>query len=116
MATFNVASLAYTYNVTTQPAGTIDSIALYQAVAGDTLPTSATAIFCAGAAACASTRKAWSTPIGVSGSGTATLVPPATAATMTTWMRAYRTQLVFFTTAAQKAAGGAMRGTMYPIE
>jgi len=29
-------------------------------------------------------------------------------------MRAYQLQLVFFTTTAQKAVGGAMRGTVYP--
>jgi hypothetical protein len=40
-------------------------------------------------------------------------VPPATLATITTSLRNYGTQLVFFTTTAQKAAGGAMRGTMY---
>ena len=102
MATFNTASLAYTYDVTTPPAGTIDSIALYEVDSKDPLPPSATAILCAGVAACAST------------SGTATVVPPATAATINTSMRAYRAQLVFFTTLAQKAAGGAMRGTPYP--
>ena len=108
---FNVATLAYTYSVTTQPAGTIDSIALYEVSSGDTLPASATAILCAGAAACGAT------------SGTARVAAPAT--TIAQWgplalksrignsMRAYGTQLVFFTTTAQKAAGGAMRGTMY---
>jgi len=33
-----------------------------------------------------------------------------------TSIRAYGTQLVIFTTTAQKAVGGAMRGTMYSIE
>ncbi len=99
---FNTSSLAYTYVVWTPPAGTIDSIALYQVATGDPLPPSATAILCAGVAACAST------------SGVATLVPPATSATINTSMRGYGTQLVFFTTTAQKAAGGAMRGTPYP--
>ena len=102
-ATFNAGTGAWTYSVTTPPAGTIDSIALYQVPAGDTLPASATAILCAGAAVCAFTT------------GAATLVPPATLATIKTSMRAYGTQLVFFTTTAQKAAGGAIRGTMYPI-
>jgi hypothetical protein len=101
-AYFNTATLAYMFSVTVAPAGTIDSIALYQVAAGDVLPPSATAILCAGTAACAST------------SGTATVMPPATRATIKTSIRAYGTQLVFFTTTAQKAAGGAMRGTMYP--
>ena len=87
--TFNTTSLAYAYIVTTQPAGTIDSIALYQAPSGDTLPSAATAILCAGAAACAAR------------SGTAMVVVPATAATIRTSIRGYGTQLVFFTTAAQ---------------
>jgi hypothetical protein len=100
-ATFNAATFAYTYTVQVAPSGTIDSIALYEGVFGQPLPASATAILCAGAAACAAT------------SGTARVVAPATAATITTSMRAYGTQVVFFTTTAQKAAGGAMRGTMY---
>ena len=98
---FNAASLAYAYSITVTPSGTIDSIALYQVEPGQALPTSATAILCAGAVACAST------------SGTATVVAPATSTTIKTSLRAYGTQLVFFTTTAQKAAGGAMRGTMY---
>jgi hypothetical protein len=101
-ATFNSTTLAYTYTVQVAPTGTIDSIALYDTSATGTLPASATAILCAGAAACAST------------SGTGMLVAPATRATIETLMRAYGTQLVFFTTTAQKAAGGAMRGTIYP--
>jgi hypothetical protein len=101
-ATFNTASLAYIYNVTTQPTGTIDSIALYQVAQGDPLPSSATAILCVGVAACAAT------------SGTAKVVAPATNLTIKNSMRAYGTQLVFFTTTCQMAAGGAMRGTMYP--
>ena len=99
---FNSATLSYTYKVTTPPSGTIDSIALYDAAPGQALPVSATVILCAGAAACAVT------------SGMGTLVPPATTATITTSLRAYTTQVVFFTTTAPKAAGGAMRGTMYP--
>ena len=102
-ATFNTATLGYSYNVSLAPSGTIDSIALYQVAAGTVLPTNATVIFCAGAAACAAT------------SGTATLVGTATAASVKTSMRGYGTQLVFFTTTAQKAAGGAMRGTMYAV-
>jgi hypothetical protein len=98
---FNIATLAYAYFVTVTPSGTIDSIALYQVDAGEPLPASATAILCAGAAACAST------------SGTATVVPPATRVAIQTSLLAYGTQLVFFTTTAQKAAGGAMRGTMF---
>jgi len=115
-ATFNTATFAYTYTVTAPPPGTIDSIALYQVSNGGVLPSSATVMLCAGLAACASTRKGWSTVVGgVSGGGTVTLVPPATISTITTSMRGYGTQLVFFTTTAQKGAGGAMRGTMYPI-
>jgi hypothetical protein len=38
----------------------------------------------------------------------------ATGATIRTSLRAYGTQVVFFTTTAQKPTGGAMRGTMYP--
>jgi hypothetical protein len=98
---FEPLSLAYSYSVAVAPSAPIDSIALYQVAAGDTLPASATAILCAGVAACAAT------------SGTAMLVAPATGATITTSMRAYSTQVVFFTTTAQKAAGGAMRGVVY---
>jgi hypothetical protein len=94
--------LTYTYSVAVVPSGTIDSIAFYQVAAGSSLPAQATAILCAGTAACAST------------SGTATLVGTATAASIRASMLAYGTQLVFFTTTAQKAAGGAMRGTMFP--
>lgn len=101
LATFNAATLAYTYNVTAQPAGTVDSIAVYEIAPGEPLPALATAIFCAGAAACAAT------------SGTATVVPPATIATIRTSMRGYGSQLVVFTTTAQKAVGGAMRGTLF---
>ena len=99
--TFNISSLKYTYSVVVAPAGTIDSIAFYQTSYRDILPLSATVILCAGAAACAAT------------SGTATIVPPTTAATIGVSMRSYGTQIVFFTTTAQKDAGGAMRGTMY---
>jgi len=102
-ATFNIVTFAYEYYVTVSPSGTIDSIALYQAADGEPLPASATAIFCAGATACAAAR------------GTATLVAPATRGTIHASMDAYRTQLVFFTTTAQKGAGGALRGTMYLI-
>jgi hypothetical protein len=98
----HAATLAYSYSVTVPPSGTIDSIALYEVAAGQPLPASATVILCAGAAACAAA------------SGTGRVVAPATPATITTSLRAYGIQLVFFTTTAQKAAGGAMRGTMYP--
>ena len=98
---FNPASLAYSYAVAVTPTGAIDSIALYEVPAGQPLPASATVLLCAGAAACAAT------------SGTGTLLPPATITTIGTSLRAYTTQVVFFTTTAQKAAGGAMRGTMY---
>ena len=96
-------TISYTYAITTPPGGTLDSIALYQVDAGVALAASATAVLCAGAAACAAT------------SGTATIIAPATATTIKTSMRGYGTQLVFFTTTAQKAAGGAMRGTMYVL-
>lgn len=99
----NIATFAYEYFVTFAPAGTIDSIALYQAAVGEALPASATAILCAGAAQCAAR------------SGTATVVAPATRATIRTSMLAYGTQLAFFTATAQKTAGGAMRGTIYLI-
>jgi hypothetical protein len=97
----NPGSFFYRYSVAAAPSGTIDSIALYEVAAGDTLPTSATAILCDGVTACAAT------------SGIGRVVAPATVATIQTSLRAYGTQLVFFTTTAQKAAGGAMRGTMY---
>ena len=100
---FNTVSLAYSYHITTRPAGTIDSIALYQVASRDSLPASAAVILCAGVAACAST------------SGIATLQPPATVDSLTISLRSYGAQLVFFTTTAQKAAGGAMRGTMYTV-
>lgn len=99
----NAASLAYVYSVAVWPPGTIDSIALYEATAGQPLPASAIAILCAGSAACAITN------------GIATPIPPATAAAIRSSIRAYGVQLVFFTTLAQKAQGGAMRGTMYPV-
>ena len=82
--------------------GTLDSVALYQNAAGAALGGTATAVLCAGAAACAT------------GSGSATIVAPATATTIRISMRGYGTQVVFFTTTAQKAAGGAARGTVYP--
>lgn len=102
-ATFNTNTGAWTYSVAHAPTGTIDSIALYQVAAGVALPANATAILCAGAAACAAT------------SGTATVIAPATLASIKTSMRAYGTQVVFFTTVAQKPAGGAIRGTVYAV-
>jgi len=100
---FNVASLQYGYTIESAPPGTIDSIALYQVAAGTVLPANATAILCAGAAACAAS------------SGTATLVGAATSNSIRTSIRAYGTQVVIFTTAtAATRASGAIRGTMYP--
>lgn len=87
--------------VITPPAGTIDSMALYQVDAGTALPATATAVLCAGAVACAVM------------SGSATIIAPATAKSIRTSARAYGTQVVIFTTTAHRAAGGAMRGTMY---
>ena len=120
---FNSATLAYLYSIVNPPAGTIDSIALYQVAAGTELPKTAvspattpatynpgqaTVILCAGAAACLPT------------SGTGTLVGAATNASVRTSIRGYGTQVVFFTTSAQylngaktAAVGGAMRGTLY---
>lgn len=98
---YNTATFAYSYSIAVPPPGTIDSIALYQTRAGLALPDTATAILCAGVSACSSL------------SGTATLVPPATATTIKSSIRMYGTQVVFFTTTAQKASGGAMRGTVY---
>jgi hypothetical protein len=93
--------IPWTSTVTVAPLGTIDSIALYEVAIGQALPASATAILCAGAAACAIT------------SGTVKLVPPATVKTIWHSARVFGTQVVFFTTTAQKAAGGAMRGVVY---
>lgn len=87
--------------VTTPPVGTLDSIALYQVAAGTALPAAATAVLCAGAAACTTL------------SGSATIIGAATAKTIWSSARAFGTQVVFFTTTYQKAAGGAMRGTVY---
>jgi hypothetical protein len=109
--------IGYAYSVFAAPSGTIDLIAFYEAAAGDTLPAIATAVLCDGAEACAATG------------GYATVVPPATAATIRASLRANGTQVVFFTTTAQKAAGRRdtrddvpgsialsllMRGTVYP--
>jgi hypothetical protein len=94
--------LGYGYSVLPAPvSGTIDLIALYEAAAGDTLPAIATAVLCHGAEACAARG------------GYATVVSPATAATIRAAILADSMQVVFFTTRAPKAAGGAMRGTMY---
>ena len=100
--TLNTSTLVYTYTVTTPPAGAIDSIALYQVPQAEVLPASATVILCAGAVACAAA------------SGIARPVGNTTRSSLQTSMRAYGTQLVVFTTTAQIASGGAMRGTMYP--
>ena len=93
--------IEWTVSLEVAPPGTIDSIALYATPGMTTLPASATAILCAGAAACTATN------------GTAAIIAPANAATIKTSMRSYGTQVVFFTTTAQKSAGGAMRGTMF---
>lgn len=98
---FNTATLTYTYAIAVLPPGTIDSIALYQVAAGGVLPATATAILCAGVAACGPTG------------GVGMVVPPATSVSIRSSIRSFGTQVVFFTTTAQKTAGGAMRGTMY---
>src|SRR5712671_5033256 len=108
MVSFNPNTGGFAYSVPVAPSGTIDSIAFYQVAAGVALPASATAVLCAnagvvGAPTCSG-----------SGSGTVQLIPPATLATIGTSMHTYGTQVVIFTTAAQKGAGGAMRGTIYP--
>jgi hypothetical protein len=114
--TFNSTTLAWTFNVAIPPSsGTIDSIAIYAmpgnaqnctvttcATTGTPAPGAvnsiASAIFCAGAAACAAT------------SGTATLVGMTTAASLMTLLRAYGGQLIVFTTTVR--SGGVMRGTL----
>ena len=98
---YNTSTFEYSYSIAVPPPGTIDSIALYQIGAGVALPDVATAILCSGVAACSAQ------------SGTATVLAPATAASIKTSIRRYGTQVVFFTTMAQKASGGAMRGTVY---
>jgi hypothetical protein len=98
---YNTATLEYSYSIAVPPPGTIDSIALYQVRAGLPLPDVATAILCSGVAACSAQ------------SGTGTVLAPATAASIKSSIRGYGTQVVFFTTTAQKASGGAMRGTVY---
>jgi hypothetical protein len=95
-------TIGYAYSLFSAPSGTIDSIAFYEAAAGDTLPAMATGVLCDGAEACAA-RGVY-----------VTAVPPATVATIRASLRANGTQVVFFTTTAPKAVGGAMRGTMYP--
>ena len=99
-ATFNTSSLAWTYTIAVAPPGTINSVALYQVAAGAPLPASPTALLCNSVATC-------------TGSGTATLVGTATAASIHASIHTYGTQLVFTTTAAPTSSGGAMRGTMY---
>lgn len=99
-ATFNTSTLAWTYDVEVAPPGTITSVALYQVAAGVPLPANPTAILCNSAATC-------------TGSGTATLVGTATGTSIHISIHTYGTQLVFTTTAAPTASGGAMRGTMY---
>ena len=99
-ATFNTSTLAWTYAVDVAPPGTITSVALYQVAAGVPLPANPTAILCNSAATC-------------TGSGTATLVGTTTGTAIHESIHNYGTQLVFSTTAAPTASGGAMRGTMY---
>jgi hypothetical protein len=96
-------SIAWTSAVVSSGSGTVDSIALYQVATGAALPAQATAVLCSGAAACAAA------------SGNATIIggPTVTAHTIWTSAKGYGTQVVFFTTTAQKAAGGAMRGVVY---
>jgi hypothetical protein len=81
--------------------GTLDSIALYQVGTGVALPAAATAVLCSGAAACATA------------SGSATLIGTATVKSIWTSAKGFGTQVVFFTTTAQKTAGGAARGVVY---
>jgi hypothetical protein len=100
-ATFNTSTLAWTYNVEVAPPGTtITSVALYEVAAGVPLPANPTAVLCNSAATC-------------TGSGTATLVGTATGNSIHVSIHDYGTQMVFTTTAAPTASGGAMRGTMY---
>ena len=99
-ASFNTTTLAWTYDVTVAPPGTINFVALYQVAAGVPLPSTPTAILCNSAATC-------------TGSGTATLVGTTTGHSIHESIHVYGTQLVFTTTAAPTASGGAMRGTMY---
>jgi hypothetical protein len=99
-------TITWTSAVVSSGSGTVDSIALYQVVTGGALPAAATAVLCSGAAACAT------------GSGSATLIGTATTKTIWTSARSFGptpvpTQVVFFTTTAQKTAGGAMRGIVY---
>ena len=115
---FNSATLAWTFHVNIPPSsGTIDSIAIYampenaQNCETTTCSTSGTlapgaansvasAIFCAGAAACAAT------------SGTGTLVGTTTTASLNTLLHEYGGQLIVFTTTVR--SGGVMRGTLWP--
>ena len=115
---FNSATLVWTFHVSTQPSsGTTDSIAIYampesaQNCETTTCSTSGTlapgaansvasAILCAGAAACAVT------------SGTGTLVGTTTTASLNTLLHAYGGQLIVFTTTVR--SGGVMRGTLWP--
>jgi hypothetical protein len=96
-------SIAWTSSGLTGGSGTLDSIALYQVGTGAALPAQATAVLCTGAAACAT------------GTGNATIIggPAVTAHTIWTSAKGFGTQVVFFTTTAQKALGGAARGVVY---
>ena len=104
---FNTGSGVYTVTIGHAPAaGPVDSIMLITATAAASINTAVpTAVLCSSAGTCAA-------------GGTATLPGGAalSAANLTalkTSIRAYGTQLVFTTT--NRATGGAMRGTMYPI-
>jgi hypothetical protein len=115
--TLNTDALTWEFTVTHPPAsGTIDSIAVYAMAANATNCTLttcattgtpapgatnsvATAMLCAGAAACAT------------GSGSITLVGAGTKEQLETLLRAYGGQLIVFTTTVR--SGGVMRGTPY---
>jgi hypothetical protein len=100
--TVGVGSITWTASaLSPSGSGTLDSIALYQVGTGAALPAAATAVLCSGAAACATA------------SGSATLIGTNTAHTIWTSAKGFGTQVVFFTTTAQKAAGGAARGAVY---
>ena len=117
VGTLNTAALTWTFTVTHPPAsGTIDSIAIYSMAASATNCTIttcsttgtpppgatnsvATAMLCAGAAACAA------------GSGSVTMVGTNTKEQLGPLLRAYGGQLIVFTTTVRY--NGVMRGTPY---
>ena len=93
-------TITYSYTVTAAPNGIVDSVAIYAAATGATLPTTASVVLCA-------------TEAGCTGSGTTAKITTGYPA-LRTLMRGYATQLVFFTTTRQIAVGGAIRGVIYP--